>query len=243
VSETPVEFGPLKGVLHGLAKGPAFACIHGLTLNHEMFAELGRMAEAEGISMLRFHLRGHHDSGGKLEEQGFLDEVEDALAAIEFLKGLPGVDPARVGLLGFSLGGAVAAVASSRAPLKALATWGSLLDTKRWQDERYKQYRAPEGGIIRIWDGIAVSVRLFKEAIGCDPFQNALDFPGPLFAAHGLKDRNHPPEKSAELVAKRQALGRPAEGFFPPLSGHKFQDPAVRLELNQRTLAFFKAAL
>ena len=46
--------------------------------------------------MLRFHMRGHYDSGGKLEEQGFLDEVDDALAAVAFLKQQAGVDPARV---------------------------------------------------------------------------------------------------------------------------------------------------
>jgi dipeptidyl aminopeptidase/acylaminoacyl peptidase len=248
----PVAFGPLNGVFHdasdaasasGSAAGPAFACIHGLTLDHDMFAELGARAERLGISVLRFHMRGHFDSGGKLEEQGFEDEIADALDALSFLRAQPGVDPARVGLLGFSIGGAVAAVVSKRSPLKALATWGSLLDTARWKDERYAQYRGAEDGIVRIWDGIGVSARLFSEAIACNPFQDALDFGGPYFAAHGGRDRNHPQEKSMELVQKRQSLGRPAEGFFPPSSGHKFQNPQDRERLNAMTLDFFRRSL
>src|SRR5258708_7399540 len=164
MSARPVEFGPLRGVLHDAGKGPAFACIHGLTLSHDMFASLGELAQEEGITVLRFHMRGHHDSQGRLEDQGFNDEVADALAALEYLEKQPGVDPARAGLLGFSIGGAVAAVASKRARLRALATWGSLLDTTRWKDERYAQYRAPQGGVVKIWDDIAVSSRLFTEA-------------------------------------------------------------------------------
>jgi dipeptidyl aminopeptidase/acylaminoacyl peptidase len=247
VSQRAVQFdsggSALKGVLHEGGNGPGFVCVHGLTLSHEMFADLGALAEVAGISVLRFHLRGHHDSGGKLEEQGFLDQVADVAAAVEFMKAQPGLDPARVGLLGFSLGGAAACVASPRLGLKALATWASLFDTKRWQDERYSQYRGPLDGVIRIWDNIAVSVRLFKEAIGCDPFQDALNFPGPYFAAHGGRDRNHPQAKSIELVEARKKMGRPAEGYFPPASGHKFQVAEDWKLLNQKTLDFFKESL
>jgi dipeptidyl aminopeptidase/acylaminoacyl peptidase len=247
----PVEFGALKGLLHepagagepGSSRFPAFACIHGLTLNHDMFAELGAQASEAGIMVLRFHMRGHFDSGGKLEEQGFNDEIADSLAALEFLAGQDRVDRARIGLLGFSIGGAVAAVASKRFPLAALATWGSLLDTARWKDERYAQYRQPKDGIVRIWDGIAVSARLFSEAIANDPFRDALDFKGPFFAAHGGRDRNHPQEMSMELVERRLALGRPAEGFFPANSGHKFQASEDRNMLNARTLDFFRRSL
>lgn len=243
MSERPVEFGPLRGILHDAGKGPAFACVHGLTLKHSMFADLGAMAEAAGISLLRFHLSGHHDSGGKLEEQGFLDQLADLLLALEFLGDQKGVDPARVGLLGFSMGGALAAVASKKAPLKALATWGSLWDTKRWTDARLEQYGAPDSGMVKIWDGIPVSARLFSEAIGLDPYQDALGFKGPFFAAHGGRDRNHPQEKSIELVAERKKLGLPAQGYFPERSGHKFQVPEDWNELNQKTLDFFKASL
>lgn len=243
MSEVAVEFGPLKGILHGAGSPAGFACIHGLTLHHDMFQELGRRAEAAGLSLLRFHLRGHHDSGGKLEEQGFNDAVEDVRAGVEFLKSQPGMDPSRVGLLGFSIGGAESAVLSKRTALKALAIWGSLLATAKWKEDRYQEYAVDEQGLVRIWGNIAVSHRLFKEATEQDPFQDALDFKGPLFVAHGGKDRNHPQSKSIELVAKRAERGLPVESYFPENSGHKFQPAEDREILNQKTLDFFKASL
>lgn len=250
----------LRGVFHlpppsgpgtcdwGEAKFPALACLHGLTLDHSFFEDLGKRLAAEGVALLRFNARGHGDSGGKLEEQGFEDEVDDLLEALTWLGAHPEVDRGRLGVLGFSLGGAVACVASARRaakgkPLKALATWGSLLDTSAWKNLREEQYGRIEGKIVRIWDDIPVATRLFEEAIAVNPYADGLAFPGPYFAAHALRDKAHPPAKSQELVAARLAAGLPAEGFFPPDSGHKFQKPEDFAELNARTAAFFKKNL
>jgi len=247
MTQRQIEFSSggclLRGIYHEVTAGPAILCLHGLTLSHDMFADLGLMAERAGISLLRFHMRGHHDSGGELKTQGFLDEVADALAGMEFLKQQSGIDSDRLGLLGFSLGGAVAAVATKKVSLKALATWGSLFDTQRWKDARFEQYRTPQAGPVKIWDDIEVSSRLFSEAIACNPYQDALDFAGPMFLAHGGRDRNHPQNKSIELVADRKALGKIAEGFFPERSGHKFQVPEDWKLLNEKTFDFFKANL
>jgi dipeptidyl aminopeptidase/acylaminoacyl peptidase len=245
--ERAIEFlsagSRLKGVFHDAGKGPAILCLHGLTLSHSMFQELGQKTEAEGLSLLRFHLRGHFDSEGSLEAQGFFDEIADASAAWDFMAGQSGVDPSRLGLLGFSLGGAVASMLSGQRQVKAFATWASLFDTSRWKQARVDQYGEAQRGIVRIWDGIGVSERLFSEAVGCNPYQEALQFPGPFFAAHGARDRNHPQEKSIELVAARKALGRQAEGFFPERSGHKFQVKEDWDRLQALSLDFFKRSL
>ncbi len=252
MSARPVQFSSgglaLRGELHtpAVLPAPAFVCIHGLTLNHHMFEPLAARAEAAGIACLRFHLRGHGDSEGRLEEQGFEEQVADLRAALAFMRARPEVEASRLGLLGFSLGGALASVAAAReAPgaIKALATWGSLLDTGHWMKLRLAEYGAPSQGLVKIWDEIPVSSRLFSEAIANDPFGDALAFKGPFFAAHGGKDQNHPPAKSRELVAKRQELGRPAEGFFPEKSGHKFRVAEDWEALCAKTLAFFQASL
>jgi predicted acyl esterase len=250
LSEVAVEFAAtdgsrLRGLLHLPTRAPApgFICIHGLTLNHEMFAELGRRAADAGIACLRFHMRGHGDSEGALEAQGFEDEVADARNALEYLAARPELDAGRLGVLGFSLGGAVAAVLSARMEFKALATWASLLDTQRWTSLRYEQYGRPFEGMVRIWDEIPVSESLFDQAIALDPFTDVLDFKGPYFAAHGGRDRNHPQEKSIEAVELRLARGLPSEGYFPSLSGHKFQIPEDQALLVKKTLSFFKASL
>jgi dienelactone hydrolase len=42
--------------------------------------------------------------------------VEDAQTAHEYLKSLPSVDPERIGVLGFSLGGGVAMISAGQHP-------------------------------------------------------------------------------------------------------------------------------
>jgi len=63
-----------------------------------------------GIGALRFNFRGVGGSQG-----GFGDgigEREDVLAALAYLRGVGGVDPAKVGLVGYSFGAAVSLLAA-----------------------------------------------------------------------------------------------------------------------------------
>jgi hypothetical protein len=240
----------LRGVLSrpdGDAKpGPAFVCLHGLTLSHAFFEGLAEQAAGRGLACLRFHARGHYDSGAKLEEQGFFDQVADLNAAFDFLGRQGEAAASRLGILGFSMGGAVAAVLAGRLgypKVKALAAWGSLWDTAYWKTAREEKYGKPENGLIKIWDEIPVSVRLFDEAVASQPIIDALNFGGPMFLAHGLKDKNHPPDKSVELAGQRQAAGRRTETFFAERSGHLFQVPEDKARLEQLCADFFRDTL
>jgi alpha/beta superfamily hydrolase len=63
-----------------------------------------------GITALRFNFRGVGSSQG-----GFGDgigERDDVLAALAYLRGLEGVDPAKVGLVGYSFGAAMSLLAA-----------------------------------------------------------------------------------------------------------------------------------
>jgi fermentation-respiration switch protein FrsA (DUF1100 family) len=60
---------------------------------------------AEGFHVFVFDYRGFGHSGGRPSKRGV---VEDAVAAVKHVAGLPGVDPARIALFGQSLGGAIA---------------------------------------------------------------------------------------------------------------------------------------
>lgn len=248
VLEIPVaDGGVLRGAWHrpaGPGPFPCLACVHGLSLDSGIFAEAALALEARGVASLRFDLRGHGKSSGELKDQGFHDQLADVAAAFAALAGLPGADPQRRGLLGFSLGGALAALLASGEPqVKALALWSPLLRTASWDAERRAQYGPPSGGLQPLWDGVLVSERLFSESLGLDPFAQALSLPRPLFLAHGAKDRNHPQAAARELAASRAEAGRETASYFPPDSGHQWRREDQRLRRDAMTSAFFASSL
>jgi pimeloyl-ACP methyl ester carboxylesterase len=69
-----------------------------------------------GAVVLAHDKPGCGESPGDWREQTFADRAAETLAAAEVLRGQPGVDRRRVGLLGISQGGWVAYLAASLAP-------------------------------------------------------------------------------------------------------------------------------
>lgn len=246
VSFAAADGAPLRGDWRrppGPGPFPCLACAHGLTLDRGIFESAALALEARGVASLRFDLRGHGRSGGELGEQGFEDQLADLAAAFEALGRLEGADPSRRGLLGFSLGGALAALFAAGGAVKALGLWSPLLKTGPWDQERRSQYGPPREGRQPIWDGILVSERLFSEAQLRDPYAAALGFPGPLLLAHGAKDRNHPQARSLELAQARAQAPRETAAYFPPESGHQWRREDQRLRRDAMTAAFFASSL
>ncbi|HEX2914671.1 MAG TPA: alpha/beta fold hydrolase [Chloroflexia bacterium] len=79
-------------------------------------------AQAHGYNALTLDFRGCGESEGNTTSVGFW-EVEDLLGAIEYLKSRPEVDPERIAVYGYSMGGAVAIMAAARSTdIKAIVT-------------------------------------------------------------------------------------------------------------------------
>jgi pimeloyl-ACP methyl ester carboxylesterase len=79
-------------------------------------------AQAAGFNALTFDFRGCGESEGKTTSVG-LWEVDDLLGAVEYVKNRPEVDPSRIAVYGYSMGGAVAIMAAARTTdIKALVT-------------------------------------------------------------------------------------------------------------------------
>jgi pimeloyl-ACP methyl ester carboxylesterase len=68
----------------------------------------------KGIAVLRCDDRGVGGSTGSTPQSSSADFADDALAEVQYLKGRPEIDKARIGLLGHSEGGIVAPIAASR---------------------------------------------------------------------------------------------------------------------------------
>jgi len=121
----------LYGMLHlpeGRGPAPGIIMIHGFTGHrieaHRLFVRAARAIAAAGVAALRFDCRGSGESEGEFVDMTVSGEIADARAALDLLAARQEVDPARLGVLGLSLGGAVAAcLAGSDRRVKALALW------------------------------------------------------------------------------------------------------------------------
>src|SRR5579864_8279648 len=122
-TSTAVEFPSrtgkmLRGVLHRPSDAagrslPAVVMFHGFTGNrmeaHWIFVKCARNLAQAGIASLRFDFCGSGESDGEFSEVTLRGEIADGRMAVEFLRRQRGIDAQRVGLLGLSLGGTVAA--------------------------------------------------------------------------------------------------------------------------------------
>lgn len=107
----------LKGWLvkpaHPGAKTPAIILCHGVGANKSDFTELAASLSKRGFFVLLFDFRAHGESGGSRTSLGY-HEQKDIAAALGFLRTRQEMDQKRIGIYGFSLGGAVAILAAAK---------------------------------------------------------------------------------------------------------------------------------
>src|SRR5690242_21961025 len=93
---------------------PGAVLLHGFTgdrmESHWLFVKCSRALARSGIASLRFDFFGSGESEGEFREATLETEITDAEDAVRFFRHQDGVDRERIGLLGLSLGGAVAAL-------------------------------------------------------------------------------------------------------------------------------------
>jgi hypothetical protein len=85
-------------------------------MGHRPFLVLADHLTRNGIAVLRYDDRGIGKSTGDFGKATHSDFVEDALAAVDWLKARPEVDPQRIGIVGHSEGGIVAPLAAAKRP-------------------------------------------------------------------------------------------------------------------------------
>lgn len=123
----PGDAGQLEGFLavpEGTGPFPAIVVCHphpqyGGSSDNNVVAAVCGGAYQQGIATLRFNFRGVGESAGGFD--GGNGEQQDVVAALNFLRAHPQIDPLRVGLAGYSFGAGVSArAASTYTGLKAL---------------------------------------------------------------------------------------------------------------------------
>jgi pimeloyl-ACP methyl ester carboxylesterase len=143
----------------GLGRGrrPLAILVHGFgSFRNELtgFVELAGRLAVSGIGSLRLDMRGC----GKSDTRGLMhpmwDWVEDLRNAISFGETLPDVAPDRIGVVGMSMGGGIAAISAALDKrLKAVVTLAPVADGEGWFRHLWTTTRGERG-----WTGFLKEV-------------------------------------------------------------------------------------
>lgn len=178
----------------------AVLLLHGFGSNKDevggMYARVATALAQKGIASLRIDFAGFGKSDGDTGATTIDAQLEQAKAAFAVLKGTKGIDPNRMGVLGFSLGGGIATLLASGQPMdvKSLVTWSSVGDFQADMLAGLGQKafdRAKEDGVVGLDLGFRTIVlkQAFFDSLGNYKLDDAIStYPGAYLTITGSKD-------------------------------------------------------
>lgn len=219
----------LRGMLNrpdGITeKIPVVCMFHGYTgcrnEQHFLFVQLARRLERLGMASLRFDFGGSGESDGEFEQMTILKELEDAKAVLGFAKGLPFADQARIGVVGMSMGGAVASMLGGDCAdeIAALCLWAPAANIAeicvkgRVGAIVYERERFVDVG------GLKLGFSFIEEVKVLDIVERAKPYNKEVLLIHGTADPVVPLEVSHRYLA---AYGKNAALVEVAGAGHTF---------------------
>lgn len=197
----------------GGAPLPALVVLHGWqpagTNGAALVEARARRYSEQGYVALALSMRGWPPSGGA-DDCG-LQQPDDVSRAVDWLAALPNVDPARVGVVGFSQGGQVALLAGARgARVRAIVAYYPVTDVARWKETTTN----PDipGYVTAVCEPTAPR----------SPVRHAATITAPVLLVHGELDTRVPTEQSLRMQEALGSAGRPARLLLVPGAAHGF---------------------
>jgi dipeptidyl aminopeptidase/acylaminoacyl peptidase len=206
----------------------------------EMLEEAAALSR-NGYGVLVTSLRAHDLSDGSTITFGRGEQL-DLQAWFDFARQQPGIDPARIGILGNSLGGTLAIEFAARTPtVRALAThsaFSSLQDTLETSIRFFTGLPPfPFAPLIAFWAERQAGVRVAD--VDAMKWIAAIS-PRPVLLMQGGADVVISAESGRRLY---EAAREPKELWFEPRLGHTRFDTALPDEFERRVVGFFNRHL
>jgi dienelactone hydrolase len=257
MKEIPVTYNVARqqvvGMFHrpaGRGPFPAVMFLHGFTgskiESHRLFVETARALASAGIAALRFDFRGCGDSAGLFRDMTVSGECADARAALRFLKRHPDVDAKRLGLLGMSMGGMIAALtlAETRA-FRCAVLWNPVATPCQLRDRRMETGMPEQLKTLGVVDqgGWIVCAKFLHELGEVAPLEAAARIRTPVLLVVGTEDDVVPPGNAADYHAVLERNRCPVHTHAVAGAGHAFGSMAHRDEAMAATTAWFKQRL
>lgn len=242
----------LRGIYHRPKEGDVFPTLimfHGFTGHklepHRMFVKFSRMLSEKGIAVVRFDFSGLGESDGDFEEMTFSGEVKEAEAIFDYTCSLRTTDPKKIGLLGLSMGGAVASIVAGRNPhdIKTLVLWSAadievmktIYRTKKANGSGFQDER----GCYDI-SGLWLNPDFYDDLNHWDTYREVEKFQGKILIVHGSKDETVP---VAIGHGYQKVLGERAELVVIEDADHTYNRHDWEKTLFQETSRFLVAEL
>ncbi|MGQ9629819.1 MAG: alpha/beta hydrolase [bacterium] len=255
--EKPVVFKSagkqIVGILHApkmrsRERKPGVVFFHGFAMDKSsrLFVRTARALADEGFFVLRFDFAGSGDSEGNFEDITIEGEIADGGEAISFLAHQRGVDPRRIGVVGNSLGGVVAACLAGRdRRVKSVALWSADADlratTARFLGEEDYARALKEKQIV--WREWVAGSAFVSELSLIDPVSEILRSEAPVLILNGERDSVVPPEDGMKYYDALQAKGRRAAHIVIDGANHLFSSPEWVDEVSAITVDWFSKTL
>ncbi len=239
------------GVVHrpaGPAQGrrPGALLLHGFMAAkhqppHRIFVQLSEALARAGVVSLRIDLPGRGDSEGDSIDITPAGDLAAAQGALDALAALPDVDGGRIGLVGISWGGVLAAILAGRdARVACAALWSCAPpEALDWRPE----LREAGGRRAAEFVGNLVGEQFYAGLAQLRPLDELCRTRAPVLLLHGTDDPETPPEALAHAQRHLAAAGVPVE--VAPVEGadHVFFAPAWQREAVERTAGWMRTTM
>jgi hypothetical protein len=237
--------------------GRTLLLFHGFADDMDGAGDLMKRLAAElatnGIASFRINFRGEGDRHRTNITSTFHSRVEDGTKALQFVQTQPGVDEHRIGVLGWSLGGATAVEVASRQPdrFRCLILWssssGNLHTAFTTGNYAPTAAQAASNGIgtlvIPGWKTVTLRREFFERFRGFDTDAALARYPGAFLTVRGTED--FLPQHELEFL--KLAKGRPSDAIliggadhifnvFQPELGHAHRVVTQTIDWVQRVL-------
>jgi alpha-beta hydrolase superfamily lysophospholipase len=194
-----------------------------------------------GYTLLTFDFRASGESEGDTSTIG-MNEVRDALGAIQYVKSRPELRGLPLGIFGHSMGGAVAIQAAAKSPeVRAVVADSPFASLDRAVSYRFRSVFGSSAPLV------SEPVRFFGERMGgfdtttVSPLAAVGKIaPRPLFLIHGTKDNVTSMEDSKMLY---EAAGGPKDLWLVEGAWHVGAQTVAKQEYERRVLSFFRAGM
>ncbi len=224
------------------ATKPTNACVivaHGWGANRSDIAGASIFL-ANKFNLVFFDFRNHGNSGGDKTSLGCL-EVKDLQAVTQYMKSQKKEFAERLGVLGYSMGGAVAITeAAENLGILAVAADSSFTSYKEVVYRYGTNFFHAPRLIIPITLFFAQS-RLGFDPEDCSPIYHIAKLsPRPIFLIQGGSDDRVPVSDGEQLLAK---AGEPKELWIVKEAGHNGAKESAPSEYEERVSGFFEKYL